>query len=77
MRSKWAAKACVVLLLMKIKILIIRHNPQNINLMFCGLNSDYISISSNTTQALATHFDFIQLFFSSWPLLFYSQGVFG
>ena len=42
--------------------------------MFCGLNCDYenfISISSNTTQALATHFDFTSF------IQFYSQGVFG
>ena len=28
------------------------------NLMFCGLTCDFFSISSNTTQALAAHFDF-------------------
>ena len=52
--------------------------------MFCGLNCDYqnfILISTNTTPALAVHFDFSS--FSSRPFLilgrsfFYTQGVFG
>ena len=68
----------------KVLIITAAKHQQIDKLMFCGLTCDYynfISISSNTTQALAAHFDFTSFlprpFFSSWPLLFYSQGVFG
>ena len=52
-------------------------------LILCGLNCDYqnvILISTNTTLALAAHFDFSSFsswpFLSSWPLLFFTLRVF-
>ena len=84
-KSKWAAKAS--LLLMEFKFLIMMTRPQNITVAYHSGNGNVLQPGHHyqkfkfhqQQEALAAHFDFTsfsaQPFLNSWPQLFYTRGV--